>query len=152
MKPTLLISLIPSLSLAQKSYPISGASSVNCRTGPGTTYAVARAYPEDHIVTLTCQIEGADIFGNVLWDKTSDGCYVSDYYVKTGVDGFVVGRCEDGGAGNCPPPKSNRETVDLIAEFEGFVPDVCEFDFWFPRCLVCCQVWCCGFGLGMLEG
>ena len=29
----------------------------------------------------------------------------------------------------CTVPKANQATVDLVAEFEGFVPNVCEFPF-----------------------
>ncbi|KAK4122061.1 hypothetical protein N657DRAFT_647587 [Parathielavia appendiculata] len=55
---------------------------VNCRSGPETTFSVVRTYALGASVTITCQTSGQDIFGNALWDKTSDGCYVSDYYVQ----------------------------------------------------------------------
>ncbi|KAJ2908049.1 hypothetical protein GGI21_003274, partial [Coemansia aciculifera] len=33
------------------------------------------------------------IKGNVLWDKTTSDCYVSDYYIKTGSTSYVAGKC-----------------------------------------------------------
>ncbi|KAK3986785.1 lysozyme-like domain-containing protein [Cladorrhinum sp. PSN332] len=94
---------------------------VNCRSGPGTSHSVKMTYKKGQDVKLTCQTPGEVINGVKLWDKTTDGCYVSDYYVKTGTDGYVVGKCGGSGSGSsCTAPKSNQATVDLITEFEGF--------------------------------
>ncbi|KAJ2073165.1 hypothetical protein GGI16_008894, partial [Coemansia sp. S142-1] len=41
--------------------------------------------------------------GNSLWDKTTHGCYVADYYVKTGSTGYVSGKCSSGGSPPTPP-------------------------------------------------
>ena len=119
-------------SSSSNSYAISG-DDVNCRSGPGTSYSATRQYDKGHMVTLTCQTEGTNVEGNKIWDKTSDGCYVSDYYVKTGVDGYVTSKCSSsgggssgGGSSSCGAPKSNQATVDLIAEFEGFRANVCK--------------------------
>jgi uncharacterized protein YraI len=105
-------------------YPITG-STVNCRSGPGTSFAVKRTYNEGDDVKIDCQTEGTNVNGNSIWDKTSDGCYVTDYYVKTGTNGYVTDKCE---GGVCAAPDSNQATVDLIAEFEGFVPNICTYD------------------------
>ncbi|KAK4107211.1 glycoside hydrolase family 24 protein [Canariomyces notabilis] len=113
--------LVPALA-----YPITG-DDVNCRSGPGTNYAVKKTYKKGTDVKVTCQTEGTNINGNSIWDKTSDGCYVSDYYVKTGSNGYVTTKCGSSGGGSggsCSPPKSNQATVDLIAEFEGFRANV----------------------------
>ncbi|KAK3984619.1 hypothetical protein QBC44DRAFT_276887 [Cladorrhinum sp. PSN332] len=73
-------------------YPITG-STVNCRSGPGTSYAVKKTYAKGADVKITCQTTGTSVSGNNIWDKTSDGCYVADYYVKTGTDGYVTTKC-----------------------------------------------------------
>lgn len=73
-------------------YPIK-ADSVNCRSGPGTSYKVVKTYAKGADVKLSCQARGENIEGDTLWDKTTDGCYVADYYVKTGSSSFVVGEC-----------------------------------------------------------
>lgn len=112
-------------------YPITG-DVVNCRSGPGTSYSVVKQYTQGQDVTITCQTEGTNVNGVTIWDKTADGnCYVSDYYVQTGVNGYVTGRC----SGACTAPKSNKATVDLIAEFEGFEPNVC-MSSWFALAVI----------------
>ena len=114
--------------LSVSAYPISG-DDVNCRSGPGTSYGVKKQYSKGHEVKLSCQTEGEKINGNSIWDKTTDGCYVSDYYVKTGVNGYVTSKCSSSGGGSsggCSAPKSNKATVDLVAEFEGFRASVCK--------------------------
>jgi len=100
-------------------YPITG-DSVNCRSGPGTSYDVKKTYKKGQDVSITCQTQGTSVNGNSIWDKTSDGCYVADYYVKTGSSGYVKDKCTT----SCAAPASNQATVDLIAEFEGFVPKI----------------------------
>lgn len=118
-----LFALVASVIVA---YPISG-DDVKCRSGPGTTFAVKKAYEKGTEVQISCQTEGTNIFGNSIWDKTQDGCYVSDYYVKTGTDGYVTDKC---GSNGCNPPKSNEATVELIASFEGFVSTICKNKAW----------------------
>ncbi|KFY91570.1 hypothetical protein V500_04593 [Pseudogymnoascus sp. VKM F-4518 (FW-2643)] len=81
-------------------YPISGTS-VNCRSGPATSYKVIKTYKKGQDVKITCQTVGETVSGDNLWDKTSDGCYVADYYVKTGTTGRVVKtECKTGGSGD----------------------------------------------------
>ncbi|KAF5635004.1 lysozyme [Fusarium tjaetaba] len=92
---------------------------VRCRSGPTTSHAIQRQFAKGTDVTITCQTEGTNIEGNTLWDKTTFGCYVSDYYVATESSGYVTSKCR-----SCGPPKSNAATVNLIASFEGFRPDV----------------------------
>jgi lysozyme len=124
MKLTYITPLAVALAMAT-AYPIIG-DNVNCRSGPGTSYSVVRTYPRGHNVNLTCQTEGTDVFGITIWDKTTDGCYVSDYYVETNVNGYVTSKCNIQGGGNCPAVKSNQATVEIIAGFEGFESDICK--------------------------
>ncbi|KAK3994427.1 hypothetical protein QBC44DRAFT_391682 [Cladorrhinum sp. PSN332] len=91
---TLFLTLATSLSLVT-AYPITG-DAVNCRKGPGTSYDVVKTYKKSTDVKLTCQTNGENINGNTLWDKTTDGCYVSDYYVRTGSNNMVVKACDSG--------------------------------------------------------
>jgi surface antigen len=93
MKPTSLFACaVAFLSTSAVAYPINAAG-VNCRSGPGTSYAVKKSYAKDHAVTVTCQTAGTSVNGNAIWDKTSDGCYVADYYVNTGSNGYVKPKC-----------------------------------------------------------
>ncbi|KAK4152254.1 hypothetical protein C8A00DRAFT_35050 [Chaetomidium leptoderma] len=94
---SLVLTLASAVSLVA-AYPIT-ADDVNCRSGPGTSYKSVKTYAKGADVKLSCQVYGDDIFGNAIWDKTSDGCYVSDYYVKTGSNGLVTKECDDGSPG-----------------------------------------------------
>ncbi|ORX74840.1 hypothetical protein DL89DRAFT_277278 [Linderina pennispora] len=83
-------------------------SSVNCRSGPGTSNSVVRTYSRGDDVTLSCQTEGETIRGDSLWGKTQDGCYVADYYVQTGTSNYVVGKCDaSSGDPGTPGPSGN---------------------------------------------
>lgn len=96
-------------------YPISG-DSVNCRSGPATSYKVIKTYKKGHDVKITCQTVGETIKGGNLWDKTSDGCYVSDYYVKTGTTGRVVKKdCKPGGGTGNSPVNGKITRKEIIA-------------------------------------
>ena len=113
-------------------YPVT--DDVNCRSGPGTSFDVQKTYPKGQDVSVTCQAPGTSVNGDTLWDKTSDDCYVSDYYVHTGTSNYVTTKCDDssggsggsGGSSSCGAPHSNQATIDLIAGFEGFVGQVCQ--------------------------
>ena len=98
MKFTALAILASAVAPAIATYPITG-DSVNCRSGPGTSYAVKKTYAKGHAVTISCQTAGTTVEGNSIWDKTSDGCYVADYYVKTGTSGYVAAHCDASGGG-----------------------------------------------------
>ncbi|KAK3900505.1 hypothetical protein C8A05DRAFT_17191 [Staphylotrichum tortipilum] len=99
MQLTNLALLLATVISSVAAYPIK-ADSVNCRSGPGTSYSVVRTYAKGHDVKLTCQARGESVNGDSLWDKTTDGCYVADYYVKTGTSGFVTGECGSSGGGS----------------------------------------------------
>lgn len=79
-------------------YPITG-DEVNCRSGPGTSYAVVKSYKKGADVSITCQAAGTDVKGDNIWDKTADGCYVADYYIKTGSSSYVTKKCDGSGSG-----------------------------------------------------
>ncbi|KAJ2055146.1 hypothetical protein GGI17_006730 [Coemansia sp. S146] len=106
-------------------YAING-DVVNCRSGPSTSYGVVHTYKKGQDVSIVCQTTGPSINGDTLWDKTSDGCYVADYYVSTGTGNYVTGKC---GGGSTPPPSNgsgycktvNQAGLDLISKWEGFV-------------------------------
>ncbi|KXX76154.1 Lysozyme [Madurella mycetomatis] len=127
MQLTTLVALAAAFAPAL-AYPITG-STVNCRSGPGTNYAVKKTYKKGTDVKISCQTTGTNVNGNNIWDKTQHGCYVADYYVKTGTNGYVTKKCSGGGGGGggsskCTVPKSNKATVDLIADFEGFSANI----------------------------
>ncbi|KAL2863828.1 Exo-alpha-sialidase [Aspergillus lucknowensis] len=71
--------LLALLATSACAFPITGTDT-NCRTGPGTSFSSLKTYPKDTDVKLECQTPGEAVFGNSIWDKTTDGCYVADYY------------------------------------------------------------------------
>ncbi|CAI7627546.1 hypothetical protein PCG10_002717 [Penicillium crustosum] len=86
-------------------YPITG-DVVNCRSGPGTSYSIIKSYKKGADVAITCQAAGTTVNGNEIWDKTSDGCYITDYYIRTGSSSYVTKKCSGssggGSSGNLP--------------------------------------------------
>ncbi|KAL2021292.1 hypothetical protein VTK56DRAFT_7371 [Thermocarpiscus australiensis] len=105
-------------------YPISG-DNVNCRTGPGTSFKVVKTYKKGTDVKVTCQVYGEDINGDALWDKTQDGCYVADYYVKTGTTGMITKDCDapggGGSGGSTSAYNGNITRAEIIARGEYWV-------------------------------
>lgn len=61
-------------------------------------------------------------------EALTQGCYVSDKYIKTGTAEYVVKKCGGGGGGTTPAPSGsgpcltlNAAGTKLVKEFEGFV-------------------------------
>ncbi|KAJ1852160.1 hypothetical protein GGH12_002356 [Coemansia sp. RSA 1822] len=86
-------------------YKIYKSSKVNCRSSPGTSGKVVKTYTAKDNISLTCQTSGQNIYGNSLWGKTTNGCYIADYYLKTGSSGYVVKKC---GGGSTKPPSGGK--------------------------------------------
>ncbi|KAA8905678.1 CHAP domain-containing protein [Sphaerosporella brunnea] len=112
MKLSLLLplSLLGTLASAAP-YPLVHTDSLHCRASPSTTSKIVKTYTGSADIKISCQTYGESIKGNRIWDKTSDGCYVADYYVKTGSSGFVAPQCPGGGGGgtssNVPGPRGD---------------------------------------------
>lgn len=92
-------------------YPITG-SIVNCRSGPGTNYPIKKTYAKGNTVTITCQTPGTSVSGNAIWDLTSDGCYITDYYVKTGSSKYVKPQCNTDSIPAPPTPTGGSTPSD----------------------------------------
>ncbi|KAJ1667124.1 hypothetical protein IW140_001623 [Coemansia sp. RSA 1813] len=90
---------IVGLASVTEGYNIYKATTVNCRSTPSTSGKVVRTYTAKDNISLSCQTSGTNIKGNTLWDKTTAGCYVSDYYLKTGSTGYVTQKCSGGSTG-----------------------------------------------------
>lgn len=125
-----LLSLLASLALssgASAAGPFPVKEGVNCRSGPSTDNAIVTSYAAGTEVTITCATHGEAVNGHDVWDKTSDGCFVSDYYVSTGTSDLVAPECGGGGGDTGEPGKGcanvNDAGVELIKSFEGFEPN-----------------------------
>ncbi|WP_327684632.1 glycoside hydrolase domain-containing protein [Streptomyces sp. NBC_00467] len=64
-------------------YSVTSTTALNARTGPSTTYPAAKSYPPGTTVRVVCQTPGPAVGGSPVWDKLSDGTYVTDRYVST---------------------------------------------------------------------
>jgi hypothetical protein len=59
---------------------------------------VVDKYPGGSYITVVCQAFGEQNYGGSrIWDKTSDGLWVPDYYVKTGSSSIILNRCDTAG-------------------------------------------------------
>ncbi|WP_145813808.1 glycoside hydrolase domain-containing protein [Kribbella amoyensis] len=58
-------------------------SSLSRRSGPGTSYSVLGTMPAGSLAWVTCQRSGSAAGTTSVWDRLTDGSYVTDYYVAT---------------------------------------------------------------------
>jgi len=84
------------------------STTLDGRTAKDTSnHAYPDKYPGGSTVTISCQAYGGATYGGgYIWDKTTDGLWIVDYYVKTGTDGFVSGipRCDNDQPPSAPAP------------------------------------------------
>lgn len=71
--------------LSRCSYPyqVTAASGTSARTGPSTSYPVAATLQNGALAWVTCQAPGSLVHTTKVWDKLTDGHWVTDYYVTT---------------------------------------------------------------------
>ena len=62
---------------------VTSPSGLNARTGPSTSYPIARIYTSGSTVQVVCQAPGSAVATTSVWDKLTDGTYVTDFYVST---------------------------------------------------------------------
>ncbi|MEO3779238.1 peptidase M23 [Micromonospora sp. B11E3] len=85
------------LGLNQGVIDSNGGGSVNRRTGPGTGYAIAGSVADGATVTVACSANGTTHSGRwgttSLWNRLTDGSWVTDAYMWTGSSGPINGWC-----------------------------------------------------------
>ena len=64
-------------------YSVTSSTVLNGRAGPATTYPVVSTHAPGSALTVVCQAPGMKTGTTTVWDKLSDGTYVTDYYVST---------------------------------------------------------------------
>lgn len=64
-------------------YKVTSKTALNARTGPSTSYPVARSHASGSTLSVVCQASGTKVGTSSVWDRLSDGTWVSDYYVST---------------------------------------------------------------------
>ncbi|HUY51500.1 MAG TPA: glycoside hydrolase domain-containing protein [Streptosporangiaceae bacterium] len=64
-------------------YTATGKNPVKARTGPGTSYPYLKTYLPGSTLPVICQTHGS-LFGTTsVWDRLTDGTFVTDYRVST---------------------------------------------------------------------
>ncbi|HKF89478.1 MAG TPA: glycoside hydrolase domain-containing protein, partial [Propionibacteriaceae bacterium] len=64
-------------------YRTTSSTDLNGRRGPTTSAAIVKTYAPGSTLKVVCQTPGTTVGTTAVWDKLSDGNYVSDYYVST---------------------------------------------------------------------
>ena len=65
-------------------HPYRTTDVVRQRSGPGTSYRTLGILPAGQRIMIVCQVRsGSVINGTAIWDRLSDGSYVTDYYTST---------------------------------------------------------------------
>lgn len=69
------------------SYNVTGTGGVGlrARSASNTSSSIIRTLPEGAAIDIICQTTGETIRGSAIWDKLSDGTYISDFYTTTPV-------------------------------------------------------------------
>lgn len=85
----------PVATVAQR-YRVTSRTGLNARSGPATSYAVDGGYASGASVPVVCQTNGQKIGRTSVWNRLSDGSWVTDRYISTpSREGFSAGipRC-----------------------------------------------------------
>jgi len=64
-------------------YTVTSTTPLSARKGPGTGYSVVRTLAPGSTAVLVCQTAGTKVGNTTVWDKLSDGSYVTDLYIST---------------------------------------------------------------------
>jgi surface antigen len=57
--------------------------SLNERSAPSTSAAVIGSLPYHSTIYIACQAAGSQVGASVIWDRLTNGAYVSDYWTNT---------------------------------------------------------------------
>jgi uncharacterized protein YraI len=64
-------------------YKVVGTSSLNARSGPSTSYPVVKTWANGSSLAVMCQGRGQKVAATVVWNRLTDGSWVTDHYVST---------------------------------------------------------------------
>lgn len=74
-----------------------GGATINKRSGPGTNYPPVGSVADGTTVKISCSRNGTTHSGRwgatALWNRLTDGTWISDAFVYTGINGPVSGMC-----------------------------------------------------------
>lgn len=64
-------------------YLVTGIRSLKARSGPATSDPVTGSHARGAALAVSCQAAGQKVATTSVWDKLTNGSYVTDYYVST---------------------------------------------------------------------
>jgi Rv2525c-like, glycoside hydrolase-like domain len=64
-------------------YQVTSSTDLKGRSGPKSSTPIVQTYAPGTTVTVVCQTPGTKVGTTSVWNKLTDGNYVSDYYVST---------------------------------------------------------------------
>ncbi|MFW5473113.1 glycoside hydrolase domain-containing protein [Knoellia sp. CPCC 206450] len=68
---------------ALRAYRVTSSSTLNVRSGPGSSYPVVGTVASGSTVSVVCQALGQTVGSTAVWDRISSGGYVTDLYLST---------------------------------------------------------------------
>ncbi|MFI8526663.1 glycoside hydrolase domain-containing protein [Promicromonospora sukumoe] len=91
-----------------RQYAVTSSTPLNARSGPSSSSPVVRTYAPGAALSVVCQGSGQQVGPTAVWDRLTNGAWVSDRYVSTpsgtGFSASVLPRCTYPG----------QVTVDLV--------------------------------------
>ncbi|MDE9366220.1 DUF1906 domain-containing protein [Luteipulveratus sp. YIM 133132] len=64
-------------------WTVTSSTALNGRTAPSSRAPIATSYAPRSTIWITCQTPGTTVGSTSVWDKLTNGTYVTDYYVST---------------------------------------------------------------------
>jgi uncharacterized protein YraI len=66
-----------------RTYRVTSTTSLNARSGPSSSYPRVRTYAPGASLSVVCQSSGQKVRTTAVWNRLTNGTWVSDYYVST---------------------------------------------------------------------
>lgn len=66
-----------------RTYSVTRDRALYARSGPSTSYPIVASYPPGSPVPVICQTSGQRVGTTSVWNRLTDGTWVTDYYVST---------------------------------------------------------------------
>jgi uncharacterized protein YraI len=64
-------------------YTVTSTTALNARTGPSAAYPVVTTYAPGASLPVSCQTTGQKVGTTSVWDRLTNGAWVTDHYVST---------------------------------------------------------------------
>ena len=97
-------------------YQTLASPSLNERSAPSTSAAASGSLPYHSTIYIACQISGSNVGGSVVWDKLTNGAFISDYWTNTPGNltwTSSIPRCST----TPPPPPPSGATVGRTVSY-----------------------------------